>query len=46
VPDRPADSRITYDGGYADHMIAPAAALALTPAELSPTDIGPLIAPA
>jgi len=34
---------ITYDGGYADHMIAPAAALALTPAELSPTDIGPLM---
>ena len=34
---------ITYDGGYADHMIAPADALAATPAELSPTDIGPLM---
>jgi D-arabinose 1-dehydrogenase-like Zn-dependent alcohol dehydrogenase len=34
---------ITYDGGYADHMIAPADALALTPSELSPVEIGPLM---
>lgn len=34
---------ITYDGGYADYMIAPAVALALIPDELSPADAGPLM---
>ncbi|MFA5111249.1 MAG: zinc-binding dehydrogenase, partial [Desulfobaccales bacterium] len=32
-----------YDGGYADYMIAPAGALALIPAELSPVEAGPLM---
>lgn len=34
---------ITYDGGYADYMIAHASALALLPEELSPVDAGPLV---
>jgi D-arabinose 1-dehydrogenase-like Zn-dependent alcohol dehydrogenase len=34
---------ITYDGGYADYMIAPAEALALIPEELSPVEAGPLM---
>jgi alcohol dehydrogenase/propanol-preferring alcohol dehydrogenase len=34
---------ITYDGGYAEFMIAPASALALIPAELSAVDAGPLM---
>jgi D-arabinose 1-dehydrogenase-like Zn-dependent alcohol dehydrogenase len=34
---------ITYDGGYADYMIAPAEALALIPDELSPEEAGPLM---
>jgi D-arabinose 1-dehydrogenase-like Zn-dependent alcohol dehydrogenase len=34
---------ITYDGGYADYMIAPAAALALIPDELSAEEAGPLM---
>lgn len=34
---------ITYDGGYADYMIAPAGALALIPEELSAVDAGPLM---
>ena len=34
---------ITYDGGYADYMIAAAQALALVPDELSATDAGPLM---
>jgi D-arabinose 1-dehydrogenase-like Zn-dependent alcohol dehydrogenase len=34
---------ITQDGGYADYMIAPAAALALIPDELSPAEAGPLL---
>jgi D-arabinose 1-dehydrogenase-like Zn-dependent alcohol dehydrogenase len=34
---------ITYDGGYADHMIAPAGALALIPDELSAVEAGPLV---
>ncbi|MCK9375191.1 MAG: alcohol dehydrogenase [Syntrophobacterales bacterium] len=34
---------ISYDGGYADYMIAPAGALALIPAELSPVEAGPLM---
>jgi D-arabinose 1-dehydrogenase-like Zn-dependent alcohol dehydrogenase len=34
---------ITYDGGYADYMIAPAEALALIPDELSAVEAGPLV---
>ncbi len=34
---------ITYDGGYADYMIAPAGALALVPDDLSAADAGPLM---
>lgn len=34
---------ITYDGGYADYMIAPAVALARIPEELSAADAGPLM---
>src|SRR5208283_5441098 len=34
---------ITYDGGYAEFMIAPASALALIPAELSAVDAAPLM---
>jgi D-arabinose 1-dehydrogenase-like Zn-dependent alcohol dehydrogenase len=34
---------ISYDGGYAEYMIAPAATLALIPEELSATDAGPLM---
>jgi len=34
---------ISFDGGYADYMIAPAAALALVPAELPALDAAPLM---
>jgi len=34
---------ITYDGGHADYMIAPMAALARIPDDLSATDAGPLM---
>ena len=34
---------ITYDGGYAEYMIAPAGALALIPEGLSAVDAGPLM---
>jgi len=34
---------ITYDGGYADFMIAPTQALALIPDELSAVEAGPLM---
>jgi D-arabinose 1-dehydrogenase-like Zn-dependent alcohol dehydrogenase len=34
---------ITYDGGYADYMLAPAGALALIPDELSAVETGPLM---
>jgi alcohol dehydrogenase/propanol-preferring alcohol dehydrogenase len=34
---------ISFDGGYADYMIAPAAALALVPDDLSPADTAPLM---
>jgi alcohol dehydrogenase/propanol-preferring alcohol dehydrogenase len=34
---------ITYDGGYADHMVAHASALALLPEELSAAEAGPLV---
>jgi D-arabinose 1-dehydrogenase-like Zn-dependent alcohol dehydrogenase len=39
----PQISGITYDGGYADYMIAPAGALALIPEGLSAVDAGPLM---
>lgn len=34
---------ITLDGGYAEYMIAPASAVALMPASLSPVDAAPLM---
>lgn len=34
---------ITYDGGHADYVIAPAAALARIPKDVSPADAGPLM---
>jgi D-arabinose 1-dehydrogenase-like Zn-dependent alcohol dehydrogenase len=34
---------ITYDGGYADYVIAPAVAVALVPQELTPVEVGPLM---
>ena len=34
---------ITFDGGYADYLIAPTAALALVPEDLSPVDGAPLM---
>lgn len=34
---------ITYDGGYAEYMIAPTSAVALMPADLSPADAAPLM---
>ena len=34
---------ISYDGGYADYMIAPIEALALIPDQLSATDAAPLM---
>ena len=34
---------LTYDGGYAEAMIAPASALALIPDELTPVEAAPLL---
>jgi D-arabinose 1-dehydrogenase-like Zn-dependent alcohol dehydrogenase len=34
---------ITFDGGYADYLIAPASAVALMPAELPPVEAAPLM---
>jgi D-arabinose 1-dehydrogenase-like Zn-dependent alcohol dehydrogenase len=34
---------VSYDGGYADYMIAPAEAVALIPEELSAVEAGPLM---
>jgi D-arabinose 1-dehydrogenase-like Zn-dependent alcohol dehydrogenase len=34
---------LTYDGGYADYMVAHASALALLPEELSAAEAGPLV---
>ena len=34
---------ITYDGGYAEYLIAPIEALALIPDSLSPVEVGPLM---
>jgi D-arabinose 1-dehydrogenase-like Zn-dependent alcohol dehydrogenase len=36
-------SGISYDGGYAEYMIAPVNALAMVPQELSPIEVGPLM---
>jgi D-arabinose 1-dehydrogenase-like Zn-dependent alcohol dehydrogenase len=36
-------SGISYDGGYADYVIAPANALALVPDDLTPVEAGPLL---
>ena len=40
---QPSISGITYDGGYAEYMVAPAQALALIPDELSAIEAGPLL---
>jgi D-arabinose 1-dehydrogenase-like Zn-dependent alcohol dehydrogenase len=34
---------ISFDGGYADYLVAPAIAVALVPEELSPVDAAPLM---
>jgi D-arabinose 1-dehydrogenase-like Zn-dependent alcohol dehydrogenase len=34
---------ISYDGGYAEYMVAPSGALALIPGELAATEAGPLM---
>jgi D-arabinose 1-dehydrogenase-like Zn-dependent alcohol dehydrogenase len=34
---------LSYDGGYADYMVAPASALALVPSDLSAVEAGPLM---
>lgn len=34
---------ITYDGGYAEYMIAPVSAVALMPAELPAVEAAPLM---
>src|ERR1019366_7993851 len=34
---------ISFDGGYAEYMVAPAAALAIVPEELSPVEAAPLM---
>jgi D-arabinose 1-dehydrogenase-like Zn-dependent alcohol dehydrogenase len=34
---------VSFDGGYAEYMIAPASAVALMPAELPPVEAGPLM---
>jgi D-arabinose 1-dehydrogenase-like Zn-dependent alcohol dehydrogenase len=34
---------VTYDGGYAEYLIAPASAVARMPAELPPADAAPLL---
>jgi D-arabinose 1-dehydrogenase-like Zn-dependent alcohol dehydrogenase len=34
---------ITYDGGYAEYMVAPASAVALMPADLPPVEAAPLM---
>jgi alcohol dehydrogenase/propanol-preferring alcohol dehydrogenase len=39
----PKVTGISYDGGYADYMIAPAAVAALIPDEISPAEAGPLM---
>jgi D-arabinose 1-dehydrogenase-like Zn-dependent alcohol dehydrogenase len=39
----PLVTGISFDGGYADYMVAPAGALALIPDELSAVEAGPLV---
>lgn len=39
----PQVTGLTFDGGYADYMVAPAEALALIPDELSAVEAGPLM---
>src|SRR5262249_48284465 len=34
---------ISFDGGYGEYMVAPASAVALMPADLSPVDAAPLM---
>src|SRR5262245_42584290 len=34
---------VTYDGGYGEYMVAPASAVALMPADLSPIDAAPVM---
>jgi alcohol dehydrogenase/propanol-preferring alcohol dehydrogenase len=41
--DNTAVTGVTFDGGYAEYMIAPESALARIPSELSPTEAGPLL---
>lgn len=38
-----ATTGVTYDGGYAEYMIAPASAVALLPADLTPVEAAPLM---
>lgn len=38
-----ATTGVTYDGGYAEYMVAPASAVALMPADLSPVEAAPLM---
>lgn len=40
---KPQIPGITYDGGYAEYLIAPIEALALIPDDLSPIEVGPLM---
>jgi D-arabinose 1-dehydrogenase-like Zn-dependent alcohol dehydrogenase len=40
---KPEVTGISYDGGYAEYMLAPAGALAVVPEELSFVDAGPLM---
>jgi D-arabinose 1-dehydrogenase-like Zn-dependent alcohol dehydrogenase len=34
---------LSFDGGYAEYMLAPASAVALVPAELAPVEVAPLM---
>ena len=38
-----ATTGITFDGGYAEYMVAPASAVAVMPAEMPPVDSAPLM---
>ncbi len=40
---KPQIPGITYDGGYAEYLVAPIEALALIPDSLSPVEVGPLM---
>jgi D-arabinose 1-dehydrogenase-like Zn-dependent alcohol dehydrogenase len=39
----PMITGVSFDGGYADYMVAPASALALIPGELAPVEAAPLM---